>query len=104
MLRTLTIDEAKALLEAAGSRSGTTAVPDIPPELRVLVEQYLADAYVASLKEHGYWCPRCQRSMPCPPAWSAPVGWCPFCGMDPRVEGPRRPPREPKGLASLLAT
>lgn len=81
-----------------------TAVPDIPPELRVLVEQYrLVDAYVASLKEHGYWCPRCQVDA-LPTTWSAPVGWCPFCGMDPRVEGPRRPPREPKGLASLLAT
>ena len=102
MLRTLTIDEAKALLEADWLFSGMTAVPDIPPELRVLVGEYLADAYVASLKEHGYWCPRCQ--VDALPTVVGAGGLVPVLRHGPTSRGPRRPPREPEGLASLLAT
>ena len=47
-------------------------------------------------KDHGWWCPRCNCEAP--PFGSDKAGWCDICGMDPTVEGPRKPFADVHGI------
>jgi rubrerythrin len=57
----------------------------------------LWEAQTEQMRSLGYWCPRCDIEA-FPTALTEPAGWCPICGMDPLVEGPRKPFARLRGI------
>jgi hypothetical protein len=66
--------------------------------LRDRIKERMLDLGHEKLVVLGYWCPRCDV-IAFPSEQEGP-GWCPFCGMDPRDEGPRKPQRELRGISA----
>ena len=67
-------------------------------DLHAYLEAELVDALHRRIRER-YWCPRCDTDA-LPTDW-APDGWCPICGLDPRLEGPRKPLTAPQGILAI---
>lgn len=70
------------------------------------IDRILSDAYHQKIIDYGYWCPRCQieafpRTDPDDVELGVTPGWCPFCGLDPRADGPAQN-REKVGLLRWL--
>lgn len=61
--------------------------------LENLIKRKLDEEYHQKMVLLGYFCPRCQIIAPPRLGQMGAPGWCPFCGMDPREEGPARPPQ-----------
>jgi len=62
---------------------------DLNRTLREYIDAQLTEMWASKLIELGYWCPRCE--VDAFPFADGEPGWCPICGMDPTVEGPRKP-------------